>query len=89
MGRTVMFSWEPIFIASGAIMGMRVCLSILARQHRVLDGFCSGAATRRPHHARRLPRMRAMGALAGRVVHGICQPAEFDLAMADFAPGLR
>ena len=29
MGRTVMFSWEPIFIASGAIMGMRVCLSIL------------------------------------------------------------
>ena len=28
--RTVMFSWEPIFIASGAIMGMRVCLSILA-----------------------------------------------------------
>jgi uncharacterized oligopeptide transporter (OPT) family protein len=27
--RTVMMSWEPIFIASGAIMGMRVCLSIL------------------------------------------------------------
>jgi uncharacterized oligopeptide transporter (OPT) family protein len=24
-----MFSWEPIFIASGAIMGMRVCVSIL------------------------------------------------------------
>jgi putative OPT family oligopeptide transporter len=29
MSRTVMFSWEPIFIASGAIMGMRVCVSIL------------------------------------------------------------
>jgi uncharacterized oligopeptide transporter (OPT) family protein len=29
IGRTVMMSWEPIFIASGAIMGMRVCLSIL------------------------------------------------------------
>lgn len=29
MGRTVMMSWEPIFIASGAIMGMRVCISIL------------------------------------------------------------
>jgi putative OPT family oligopeptide transporter len=29
VGRTVLFSWEPIFIASGAIMGMRVCLSIL------------------------------------------------------------
>jgi uncharacterized oligopeptide transporter (OPT) family protein len=29
VGRTVMFSWEPIFIASGAIMGMRVCVSIL------------------------------------------------------------
>lgn len=29
MGRTVIVSWEPIFIASGAIMGMRVCLSIL------------------------------------------------------------
>ncbi|MEJ0091291.1 MAG: OPT family oligopeptide transporter [Limisphaerales bacterium] len=27
--RTVTMSWEPIFIASGAIMGMRVCLSIL------------------------------------------------------------
>ena len=27
--RTVMMSWEPIFIASGAIMGMRVCVSIL------------------------------------------------------------
>jgi len=29
MARTVMFSWEPIFIASGAIMGLRVCASIL------------------------------------------------------------
>jgi uncharacterized oligopeptide transporter (OPT) family protein len=29
MGRTVMMSWEPIFIASGTIMGMRVCISIL------------------------------------------------------------
>jgi putative OPT family oligopeptide transporter len=29
MGRTVMFSWEPIFIASGAIIGMRVCISML------------------------------------------------------------
>jgi uncharacterized oligopeptide transporter (OPT) family protein len=29
MSRTVEFSWEPIFIASGAIMGMRVCISIL------------------------------------------------------------
>ena len=29
VGRTVMMSWEPIFIASGAIMGMRVCISIL------------------------------------------------------------
>lgn len=29
ISRTVMFSWEPIFIASGAIMGMRVCASIL------------------------------------------------------------
>jgi uncharacterized oligopeptide transporter (OPT) family protein len=29
MSRTVMVSWEPIFIASGAIMGMRVCASIL------------------------------------------------------------
>jgi putative OPT family oligopeptide transporter len=29
MGRTVEMSWEPIFIASGAIMGMRVCISIL------------------------------------------------------------
>ncbi|MGA3142260.1 MAG: OPT family oligopeptide transporter [Verrucomicrobiota bacterium] len=29
IGRTVMFSWEPIFIASGVIMGMRVCISIL------------------------------------------------------------
>lgn len=29
MGRTVMFSWEPIFIAAGAITGMRVCVSML------------------------------------------------------------
>lgn len=29
IGRTVMFSWEPIFIASGAIMGLRVCVSML------------------------------------------------------------
>ena len=29
MSCTVMFSWEPIFIASGAIMGLRVCASIL------------------------------------------------------------
>jgi len=28
-GRTVELSWEPIFIASGAIMGVRVCISIL------------------------------------------------------------
>jgi uncharacterized oligopeptide transporter (OPT) family protein len=29
MNCTVMFSWEPIFMASGAIMGLRVCASIL------------------------------------------------------------
>ena len=29
MGRTVMFSWEPIFMAAGAITGMRVCISML------------------------------------------------------------
>jgi OPT family oligopeptide transporter len=29
MGRTVMFLWDPIFIAAGAITGMRVCLSML------------------------------------------------------------
>jgi uncharacterized oligopeptide transporter (OPT) family protein len=29
MGRTVMFSWEPIFIAAGAITGLRVCISML------------------------------------------------------------
>jgi putative OPT family oligopeptide transporter len=30
VGRTVMFDWEPIFIAAGAITGMRVCISMLA-----------------------------------------------------------
>jgi putative OPT family oligopeptide transporter len=29
MGRTVMLSWEPMFIAAGAITGIRVCLSML------------------------------------------------------------
>jgi uncharacterized oligopeptide transporter (OPT) family protein len=29
MGRTVMFSWDPIFMAAGTITGMRVCLSTL------------------------------------------------------------
>ena len=29
MGRTVMVDWEPFMIASGAIMGMRVCVSML------------------------------------------------------------
>lgn len=29
MGRTVMFLWDPIFIAAGAITGMRVCASML------------------------------------------------------------
>lgn len=29
MGRTVMFNWDPIFIAAGAITGMRVSLSML------------------------------------------------------------
>ncbi len=29
IGRTVMFNWDPIFIAAGAITGMRVCASIL------------------------------------------------------------
>ncbi len=29
MGRTVMFTWDPIFIAAGAITGIRVCLSML------------------------------------------------------------
>ncbi len=29
MGRTVMFSWEPLFIAAGAITGLRVCASML------------------------------------------------------------
>jgi OPT family oligopeptide transporter len=29
IGRTVMFSWDPIFIAAGSIVGMRVSLSIM------------------------------------------------------------
>jgi putative OPT family oligopeptide transporter len=29
MGRTVMFAWDPIFIAAGAITGMRVCASMV------------------------------------------------------------
>jgi putative OPT family oligopeptide transporter len=29
MGRTVMLSWEPMFIAAGAITGLRVCASML------------------------------------------------------------
>lgn len=29
IGRTVLFNWDPIFIAAGAITGMRVCLSML------------------------------------------------------------
>lgn len=29
MGRTVLFSWEPMFIAAGAITGLRVCVSML------------------------------------------------------------
>jgi putative OPT family oligopeptide transporter len=29
MGRTVMFSWEPMFIAAGAIVGLRVCASMM------------------------------------------------------------
>ena len=29
MGRTVMFYWDPIFIAAGSITGMKVCLSML------------------------------------------------------------
>ena len=28
-GRTVMFSWDAIFIAAGAITGLRVCTSML------------------------------------------------------------
>ena len=29
VGRTIAFAWDPIFIAAGAITGMRVCLSML------------------------------------------------------------
>jgi len=29
MGRTVMFAWDPVFIAAGAISGMRVCASMV------------------------------------------------------------
>ena len=29
VGRTVMFSWEPIFIAAGAITGLRACASMM------------------------------------------------------------
>ena len=37
MGRTVMLSWEPMFIAAGAITGLRVCWSMLLGQHHRLD----------------------------------------------------
>ena len=57
-------------------------------QHRVLDGLCSGAATRWPHHRLRFPRLCAMVALAGRVMHGGRQPVEPGPAMAGFAAGL-
>lgn len=29
MGRTVMFAWDPIFIAAGVLTGLRVCISML------------------------------------------------------------
>jgi OPT family oligopeptide transporter len=29
MGRTVMFAWDPIFIAAGALTGLRVCISMM------------------------------------------------------------
>ncbi len=56
MGRTVVLSWEPMFIAAGAITGLRVCWSMLlgsvtawmifvpALQHRgVIEGAGYGA----------------------------------------------
>ena len=65
MGRTVMFSWEPIFIAAGAITGMRVCISMLLGGTLCWAVFVPDHAACRRHHRQRFPRRGAMDFVGG------------------------
>ena len=69
-GRTVHFSWDFIFLAAGAITGMRVCATMLVSGTLCwavvvpilqANGVVEGARLRRP---------RAVDALVRRVLHG-------------------
>ena len=89
MGRTVMLSWEPMFIAAGAITGLHVCWSMLlgsitawmifapVLQHRgIIEGV--GLRDHRPVDA--LGRCR---------LHGDLEPALVRHAVANGAAGLH
>ena len=53
MDRTVLFAWDPIFIAAGALTGLRVSASMMLGGNALLGGLRADPAAPGHHHADR------------------------------------
>ena len=82
MGRTVMFTWDPIFLAAGALTGLRSLGQHDARRNALLGGLRSHHAASRRHHRIGISRRRSVDTLGRCGLHGYLRPALLRPAMA-------
>ena len=87
--RTVMFAWDPIFIAAGALTGLRVSASMMLGGTLCWAVFVPILQHQGIITGHGVPRHRAMDALGRRGLHGHLRPALLRHAMAERAPGVR
>jgi hypothetical protein len=84
-GRSVVFSWDFIFLAAGAITGMRVCATMFV-SGTLLGGGRAGPPGEWRHRRCGLRRHRAMDALVRRILHGGRRTVEL---CAELAHGIK
>lgn len=84
-GRTVMFKWDPVFLAAGADRLARGGQHDVGR-HPLLGRLRADHAARGRHPGHRLPRDRAVDALGRSGLHGLFRPALLRHAMANHVP---
>ena len=85
-GRTVVFSWDFIFLAAGAITGMRVCATMFVSGTLCWAVVVPVLQTKGVIARCGLRRHRAVDALVRRVLHGGRRTVEF---CAELAHGIK
>ena len=87
-GRTVTFAWDFIFVAAGAITGMRVCVTMFISGTLCWAVFVPVLQQQGVITGSGFPRSRAMDLVVRHGLHGEFGPAEFRAAMAQRAAGV-